>query len=261
MTIFENIFSLNGKRAVVTGAASGFGQVFANALAAAGADLALLDINKIGLEDTADQVRSLGRNVHTCICDVSDEDSVGKAFQSIERALGNVDILVNNAGIGEVFRGMIHEFPTSEWQRIIDINLNSVFYCSREVLGKMYAQGSGKIINIASIWGMVGGGFVNAGGYATSKGGVVNLTREMALQYAPHGIQVNAICPGFHVTSIMDFEDPESAALIQQMKDHTPAGRLASADELKGTLIYLASSASNFMSGSIIAVDGGFLAQ
>ena len=261
MSMLETIFSLGQKVAIVTGAASGFGRVFANALAAAGADVALLDINKTGLEETARQVRSVGRQAHTYVCDVADEVSVGNAFRSIEEEMGPFDILINNAGIGEVFRGMIHEFPTAEWQRIIDINLNSVFYCSREALSRMHAQKSGKIINIASIWGMVGGGFVNAGGYAASKGGVVNLTREMALQYAPHGIQINAICPGFHVTSIMDFDDPESAAIIQQMKDHTPAGRLASADELQGTLIYLASSASNFMSGSIIAVDGGFLAQ
>ena len=261
MPLLETIFSLSQKVAIVTGAASGFGRVFANALAAAGADVALLDIDQTGMEETAQQVRSIGREARTYLCDVANEASVVKAFGSIEDEMGHLDILVNNAGIGETFRGMIHEYATADWHRIININLNGVFYCSREALSRMHARKSGKVINIASIWGMVGGGFVNAAGYAASKGGVVNLTRDMALQYAPHGIQINAICPGFHVTSIMDFEDPASAAIIQQMKDHTPAGRLASADELQGTLIYLASSASNFMSGSIIAVDGGFLAQ
>ncbi len=261
MTILEEVFSLAGKVAIVTGAASGFGRVFANAMAAAGADLALLDINELGLEETADQVHALGRKVHIGICDVSDEGAVKDAFDSIEKAMGNLDILVNNAGIGGGFRGLIHEHPTNEWQRMIDVNLNSVFYCSREALARMHAQKSGKIINLASIWGLVGGAFVNVAAYSASKGGVINLTREMALQYAQHGVQINAICPGFHVTSIMDFDDPDAAPFIQQLKDHTPAGRLASAEELKGTLIYLASSASNFMSGSIIAVDGGYLAQ
>lgn len=261
MNILQSIFSLDGRTAVVTGAASGFGRVFAMALAGAGAKLVLLDVDERGLEQTVKQVQALGSEVHSFITDVSDEASVEAAFDNIDKLNEPVDILVNNAGIGEVFRGMIHDYPSDEWHRILSINLNGVFYCSRQALKRMIMRKTGKIINIASIWGMVGGGFVRAGGYATAKGAVVNLTREMALQYAPHGIQVNAICPGFHITSIMDFNDPESAEVVELMKAHTPAGRLANAEELRGTLLYLASSASSFMSGSILAVDGGFLAQ
>ncbi|AEG50942.1 3-oxoacyl-(acyl-carrier-protein) reductase [Sphingobium chlorophenolicum L-1] len=261
MAILDDIFSLKGKAAVVTGAASGFGRAFAVAMAEAGADLALIDTNPQGLKQTVELVRERGRVAHIHVADVSDEAAICAAFKGIDESFGRIDILVNNAGIGERFRGKIHEYPSADWKRIVDVNLNGVFYCSREALRRMYAQQSGKIINLASIWGMVGGGFLNAGGYATTKGGVVNLTREMALEYAPHNIQINAICPGFHRTSIMDFGDPQSQGIVELMKAHTPAGRLAGAEELRGTLLYLASSASNFMSGSIIAVDGGFLAR
>ncbi|WP_176599066.1 MULTISPECIES: SDR family NAD(P)-dependent oxidoreductase [Sphingobium] len=258
MPVLEDVFSLADQVAVVTGAAGGLGRVFAYALAGAGTDVALFDINARGLNETAEHVRSLGRNAYTYTVDVADEIQVVAAFAELEKTVEHIDILVNNAGVGQAYQGMIHEYPSSEWHRLIDVNLNSVFYCSREALKQMVARRKGKIINISSIWGLVGGGFVAAAGYATTKGAVVNLTREMALEYAPYGIQINAICPGFHRTGLGNFDDPEFARL---MTSHTPAGRIADADELRGTVIYLASSASSFMCGSIVAVDGGFLAQ
>lgn len=243
---------------MVTGAGSGLGRIFSRALADAGADIILIDINPAGMEETATQVRSLDRKAYTYTVDVSNEQQVSTAFAEIDLMIGPIDILVNNAGIGDRFSGMIHEYPSLEWRHIIDVNLNSVFYCSRAALKGMHDRLRGKIINIASIWGLVGGGFLNAGGYAATKGAVVNLTREMALQYAPHNIQINAICPGFHHSSLGHSEIPELIALMEQ---HTPAARISEASELQGTIVYLASSASNFMCGSIIAVDGGFLAQ
>jgi NAD(P)-dependent dehydrogenase (short-subunit alcohol dehydrogenase family) len=258
MTLLDRIFSLTGQTAVVTGSASGLGRSFAYALAEAGADLVLIDINADGLRQSSDHITAMGRRAFAYTVDVSDEAQVAAAFEKINAAVGPIDILVNNAGIGDTTPSKIHEYSTKDWQKIISINLNSVFYCSREALKVMFARKRGKIINIASIWGLVGGGFITASGYATSKGAVVNLTREMALQYASHGVQINAICPGFHRTNLGDFDDQDFANLIIS---HTPAGRIAEADELQGTIIYLASSASNYMSGSIITVDGGFVAQ
>lgn len=257
MPLLNDIFGLANQVAVVTGAASGFGRIFSYALAEAGADIVLIDVNAERMEETAAHVRSLGRQTYSFTADVSDEGQVAAVFAEIQKKVDQVDILVNNAGIGGNFRGMIHEHPTKEWHRMIDVNLNSVFYCSREALKGMHSRRKGKIINISSIWGLVGGGFLNAGGYATTKGAIINLTREMALEYAPHNIQINAICPGFHRTGLAG-NDPE---LFRLMESHTPAGRIAEPNELQGTIIYLASSASDFMSGSIIPVDGGFVAQ
>ncbi|KRB78889.1 hypothetical protein ASE00_21175 [Sphingomonas sp. Root710] len=258
MTLVNDIFSLKGRTAVVTGAASGLGREFAYALASAGADVALIDINADGLNETAQRIRGVGRLAFPYTADVSDEAQVAATFQDLLMTVGRLDILINNAGVADLSQRKIHEYSATDWRRMIDINLNSVFYCSREALKLMNSQKSGKIINIASIWGLVGGGFITAAAYTTTKGAVVNLTREMALEYAPHGIQINAICPGFHRTALGDFDDPDLAKLIIS---HTPASRIACAEELRGTIIYLASSASDFMCGSIIVVDGGFLAQ
>ncbi|WP_176593244.1 MULTISPECIES: SDR family NAD(P)-dependent oxidoreductase [Sphingobium] len=257
MSLLNDIFGLTHQVAVVTGAGSGLGRISSYALAEAGADVVLVDINPTGMEETAAHVRSLGRQAHSFTADVADEGQVAAIFAEMERTVGPIDILVNNAGIGEPFRGMIHEYPTEDWQRMLNINLNSVFYCSREVLKGMHSRRKGKIINISSIWGLVGGGFLNAGGYTTTKGAVVNLTREMALEYASHNVQINVICPGFHRTGL-GTNDPH---FVRLMESHTPAGRIAEPSELQGTILYLASSASDFMNGSIIAVDGGFVAQ
>lgn len=261
MTFFDGLFSLENQTAVVTGAANGFGRLFAEGLANAGANVVLMDINEDGLQETAELVRQAGRSAITYTVDVSDERQVEDAFSDARTRAESIDILINNAGIGELSRVMMHEYPSDDWHRMIAVNLNNVFYCSRAALKIMFPNKRGKIVNMASIWGLTGGGFVKAGGYAATKGAVVNLTREMAIQYAPHNIQINAICPGFHKTSIMNFDDPSMKQVVDMMKQHTPAGRIADARELLGTLIYLASPASNFMSGSLIVADGGFLAQ
>ena len=258
MTILTQIFSMQSQVAVVTGAAGGLGRIFSYALAEAGADVVLIDTNAQGLEETAAHIRSTGRKAYPYTADVSVEEQVVAVFAQIQESIGHPDILVNNAGIAEAYQGMVHEYPSKEWRRMIDVNLNSVFYCSREALKGMHSKGKGKIINIASMWGIVGAGLISAPGYTATKGAVVNLTREMALEYAPHNIQINAICPGFHLTGFGGSGEPE---FMRLMESSTPAGRVAEPSELQGTVIYLASSASDFMCGAAIVVDGGFLAQ
>lgn len=258
MSILDAIFGLDGRVAVVTGAARGLGRVFSSALADAGAHVVLIDIDAQGMEETAALVEAAGRRAYRFAADVSDELQVVETFRRIMDMTGQVDILVNNAGISEAFKGLVHDYPADAWRRMIAVNLDSVFLCSREALRTMHLNRAGKIINIASMWGMVGAAFASAPGYAATKGAVINLTREMAIEYAPHNIQINAICPGFHATGFGASGHPD---FLRRMENATPAGRVAAPSELQGTLLYLASSASDFMCGSAIVVDGGFLAQ
>jgi NAD(P)-dependent dehydrogenase (short-subunit alcohol dehydrogenase family) len=258
MGTLDQIFGLQDKVAVVTGAAHGFGRIFSYALAEAGAEVVVIDVNAEGLEETAAHIRSIGREAHPYTADVSVEEQVVDVFAQIQESIGRTDILVNNAGISDGYVGVFHEYPSEQWRRIIDVNLNGVFLCSREALKGMHARGKGKIINIASMWGFVGAGLISIPGYAATKGAVINLTRQMALEYAPQNIQINAICPGFHRTGFGGSDTPE---FMDLMASTTPAGRVAEPSELQGTLIYLASSASDFMCGSAIVVDGGFLAR
>lgn len=253
-----DMFSLKDQTAVVTGAANGLGKATALAFAEAGADLVLIDINAQHLEEAAELIAATGRKVQKCVADVTNEEQITGVLSNAESIAGRIDILVNNAGHIGNFLGMVHEHPSREWHDNIDLNLNGVFYCSRAVLKGMYDRRKGKIINVGSLWAEVGGGFVNLAPYAASKAAVVNLTREMALQYAPHNIQVNAICPGFFHSAMGHSEMPE---LIEKMKQQTPAGRVAEAREMAGTMLYLASSAADFMCGSVVYVDGGYVAQ
>jgi NAD(P)-dependent dehydrogenase (short-subunit alcohol dehydrogenase family) len=260
MTIpdIDDIFSLSGQTAIVTGAANGLGLATAQAFAGAGADLVLIDIKEKDLEKASESLRATGRKVQTFVADVTNEEQITAVIAEAESVAGSLDILVNNAGYVDSYSGMFHEHPTGPWLENIDLNLNGVFYCSRAVLKGMYSRRKGKIINVASLWAEVGGGFINLGAYAATKAAVANLTRDTALQYAPYNIQINAISPGFFHSAMGHSEMPE---LIAAMEQHTPAGRVAQASELQGTMILLASSASNFMNGSVVYVDGGYTAR
>jgi NAD(P)-dependent dehydrogenase (short-subunit alcohol dehydrogenase family) len=252
-------FLLNGQVALVTGAASGLGVSFAEAMAEAGANVVLVDIDAGGLAKTAERVRGFGVRAVALVADVSDEHAVTKAFAQADAEFGRLDILINNAGIGDPEPKQLHEYPTDAWHRVVAINQHGTFYCAREALKRMVPQRRGKIINVASMWGLSGPSSIfPLPAYAATKGAVVNLTRELALQYAARGININAICPGFFRTRLGPFDDP---AFVQAITDYTPAGRIAEPEEIKGTAVYLASAASDFVHGLMLLIDGGCMAK
>jgi NAD(P)-dependent dehydrogenase (short-subunit alcohol dehydrogenase family) len=255
---FPQPFNLDGKIALVTGAAGGLGAVFAEAMAEAGADVVCADM--ADTHGTVGKIRALGRKGLAVVCDVSKEEDVAALFHSTMDAFGRLDILFNNAGIAEEAPKPLHEYTTPEWNRILAVDLQGVFYCAREALKVMVKQRSGKIINVASIWGLAGSsGLFPVPAYNAAKGAVVNLTRELGLEYAPLGINVNALCPGFYRTNLGGgCDDPE---FVKGVCAFTPMGRQAEPEELKGAAIFLASSASDYMCGQMLVTDGGVLAK
>lgn len=258
---YPEMFGLTGKVAVVTGAASGLGVIFAEAMAEAGANVVCADIDLEGLKQTVASVEKIGRKALAVRCDVSNEDEVIEMVRQTVEMFGRLDILFNNAGIAEGEPKQLHEFTTAEWNRVLAVDLQGVFYCAREALKVMVKQQSGKIINISSIWGLQGSSSIMPiPAYCAAKGAVVNLTRELGLEYATQGINVNAICPGFYVTRLADgaYDHPE---FVEAVSGFTPMLRCAQPEELKGAAIFLASAASNYICGQMIVTDGGICAK
>lgn len=256
---YPPVFDLSGRTAIVTGAGGGLGAACAEAMAEAGADVVLVDIDPIGLAKTAQTIAALGRRVLPVACDIADETAVDAMVAQAVGTFGSIEILINNAGIGDPEPLPIHQYPTDQWHKVVSINLNGQFFCARAVLKHMVPAKRGKIINIASMWGLAGPSSIfPLPAYAATKGAIVNLTREMALQYAPLGITVNAICPGFYRTNLGPFDDP---AFVKAVTDFTPMGRIAEPHEIKGTAIYLASAASDFVTGLMLVADGGCMAK
>jgi len=249
-------FKLDGKVAVVTGGARGIGQAYALGLAEAGADIALVDV--IPMDETAAQVKALGRNAATFTADLSKGDEIAPGLiAEVVARLGGVDILVNNAGI--IRREPFTEHSAKNWNDVLGINLSTPFFLSQAAAKQMIAQGrGGKIINIASMLSFQGGILVP--GYAASKGGIKSLTMLMANELAKHGICVNAIAPGYIAT---DNTAPIRADPVrnQTILDRIPAGRWGETEDLKGICVFLASAASDYMNGFTVAVDGGWLAR
>lgn len=256
-----SMFDLTGQVAVITGAGNGLGYEFAEAMAEAGADVVCSDIDLQGAERTADRVRQLGRKALVVECDVTKEADVVNLFQVTDKEFGRVDIAFANAGIADPTPQPLHNYPTDDWNKVVSINLNGVFFTDREALKIMIRQKSGKLINIASMWGLAGASSVfPIPAYNATKGAVVNLTRELALQYAPMNIQVNAICPGFFRTRLAGgaYDDPE---FVKAISAFTPMGRVAEASEIKGAALYLASKASSYITGLMLVADGGCMAK
>lgn len=257
----RQLFSLAGKVAVVTGAGSGLGRAISEALFDAGAKVVCADTNATTLDQTVARLKNAKEKVATVTCDVTKPKQVAKMIATAQQRFKRLDILVNNAGISQKQPARVHEMALADWNRVLAVNLQGVFNCSREALRIMVEQKSGKIINIASIWGIVGSSSIKPlPAYNASKGAVVNLTREMGLEYAPLGINVNAICPGFFSTRLANgaYDNPD---FVNALSKITPAGRVASADEIKGAAIYLASRASDYMCGQTLVLDGGVLAM
>jgi len=257
---FPKPFNLEEKVALITGGANGLGLAFAEAMAEAGADVICADIDAKGLDEAVRKIKRFGRKAMPIVCDVTKEEDVKKMMQLTEKTFGRLDILFNNAGIAEEDPKLLHEYTTEEWNRILAVDLQGVFFCAREALTIMIRQKYGKIINVASVWGLVGSsGLFPVPAYNSAKGAVVNLTRELGLEYAPMGINVNAICPGFYRTALGGgSDDPE---FVKAVEGYVPMGKMAEPEDLKGTAIYLASEASDYMCGQMIVTDGGVFAK
>jgi NAD(P)-dependent dehydrogenase (short-subunit alcohol dehydrogenase family) len=253
-------FALDGKVAVVTGAAGGLGAEFATAMAEAGADVACGDIDEAGLAETVRAVEALGRRAVAVRCDVTDDGQVAELMAVAVGELGRLDILFNNAGVADGDHWLLHDYPTDEWRRVLAIDLDGVFFGARAALKVMERQGTGgKIVNVASMWGLAGSSSLfPAPAYTAAKGAVVNLTRELGLQYAARGVQVNALCPGFYRTNLGPYEDPEFCAALEGF---IPMGRIAAAEEIRAPALFLASPASDYMTGQTLVMDGGCLAK
>ncbi len=251
-----NQFKLDGKVAVVTGAARGLGEAYAVALAEAGADVALVDV--VAADAVADRIRALGRQA-TCIqADLSQGETIADPLiADIVAALGGVDILVNNAGI--IRREPFTQHSAKNWNDVLGLNLSTPFFLSQAAARQMIAQQrGGKIINIASMLSFQGGILVP--GYAASKGGIRSLTMLMANELAPHGISVNAIAPGYIATentAPIRADPARNGAILARI----PAGRWGTPEDLQGIVVFLASPASDYMNGYTVAVDGGWLAR
>ncbi|MFA9469969.1 MAG: SDR family NAD(P)-dependent oxidoreductase [Deltaproteobacteria bacterium] len=257
MSGIEELFGLNGRVAVVTGASSGLGVGFARALAQAGANLVLAARRADRLESLGAELSEAGAEVLPVACDVTDPNQVEALKDACLERFGRADILVNNAGTTEIVPA---ENESEEaFLRVLNVNLNGTFYCAQRFGRVMLEAGQGSIINVASILGLVGSGSIPQAGYVASKGAVVNLTRELAAQWARRGVRVNGIAPGFFKSEMTEemFSDERSMSWLRRK---TPAGRPGEVEELYGAVIYLASDASSYVTGQTIAVDGGWTA-
>jgi len=244
-----NLLSLEGKTAVVTGGAKGIGAATARMLEEAGARVAVFDID-------APRLRS-GQAVDDVSVDVTSESAVKDAFARVAEQFGGVDVLVNNAG--RVARKPAVDLQLDEWQAVIDVNLTATFLCSRIAQPYMRSRGGGSIVNVASIMGLSGGLFPNAS-YQAAKGGVVNLTRALALEWAADGVRVNAVAPTYVDTDMTRaiFSSPD---LLDTVMQHTPLGHLPDADDVAAAILFLCSGAARCITGSVLPIDSGYLAR
>ncbi|HEX5166615.1 MAG TPA: SDR family oxidoreductase [Thermomicrobiales bacterium] len=254
----QDLFDLTGKIAIVTGAGSGLGVVFAQALAEAGAGVVCADLRLDGAEETARSIEELGRPALAVETDVTDEAAVQSMVQTTLDRFGRIDILVNNAGIG--VGGSPEETTLADWQAAVNVNLTGVFICAREVGKAMIAAGTGgRIINIASILGAVASEPAPVTAYAATKGAVINLTRDLAVHWAPHGILVNALGPAYF-PSAMTGDALAMPEVMAEIERRTPLGRVGRLEELKGPVVLLASDAGSYITGQTLFVDGGWTA-
>ncbi|HEY7037809.1 MAG TPA: glucose 1-dehydrogenase [Methylomirabilota bacterium] len=249
-------FRLDGQTAVVVGGAGGLGSAMARGLAEAGAAVAVADVGVDQAQRVADEIAKAGGRALAVAVDVADAASVERMAAQVEDRLGPIEALVNSAGI--THRCAAADFPEAEWHRVIAVNLTGVFHACQIVGRRMLARRRGRIVNIASIAGQIG--LTGTVAYAASKGGVVMLTRALAVEWAPHNVRVNAIAPSWFESNIGDLIHREPGYAERAMR-RVPAGRMGTPDELVGAALYLASDASTMVTGHVLAVDGGTLAS
>jgi len=251
-----DLFKLDGKVALVTGAGQGLGQGMALGLAEAGADIASLD--RVGCAGTCEAVRALGRKYCESVVDLREAsvDDLKAVVARIVKEMGHIDILVNNAGT--IRRTPAIDFSESDWDDVLQINLKAAFFLSQAVARVMMSQGGGKIINVASMLSFQGG--ITVPSYTASKSGLAGITRALANEWAKYHINVNAVAPGYMATdntAALRADPIRSTSIL----DRIPAGRWGTPEDLKGVVVFLASSTSDYMNGAIIPVDGGWLAR
>ena len=254
-----NLISLKGQTAIVTGAASGIGSAVARRLAEAGANIALFDIDKHKGVQIAEDIRQLETKVKFYACDVSLHSDCQKAIDDVSKDFGNHDILVNNAGV--INRKDVVELSEVEWDHVLGVNLKSVYQLSHLVIPLMVQNRGGSIVNIGSGWGIKGG--PNAVAYCASKGGVVNLTRAMAIDHGKQGIRVNCVCPGDINTEMLAKEaaqiHQDIGSFLAEAADR-PIPRVGNPEDVANAVLFLTCGLSSWVTGSVFVVDGGGLA-
>lgn len=246
------LFDLSGKRALVTGSSQGIGFAIAAGLAEHGAEVVLNGRDAGKIEAAAARLASAGHTVHTALFDVTDAAAAKDGVATIERDVGPIDILINNAGMQ--FRSPLEDFPGDKWELLLKTNISSVFYVGQAVAVHMIARGKGKIVNIASVQSELARPGIAP--YTATKGAVKNLTRGMCADWAKHGLQINAIAPGYFKTPLNQalVDNPEFSSWLEK---RTPAARWGNVDELIGAAVFLSGNASSFVNGHTLYVDGG----
>ncbi len=251
-------FSLAGKTAVVTGGARGLGLEMMRALAEAGAATASIDLLLQGEEEARAITRDYGVRAAAYIADVTDAAQVAATMAAVERDLGSIDILVAAAGVAQNVAA--EDVDPVAWRRVIDINLTGVFLCTQSVAKGMIARGGGSIILIASMSGLIVNRPQKQTAYNVSKAGVIMMAKSLAAEWAEHGVRVNAIAPGYMRTALTDQVLAGQDGLQQAWESYIPMGRMGVPEELRGTVVYLASAASSYVTGHALVVDGGYTA-
>ncbi|SDN71041.1 SDR family oxidoreductase [Bacillus sp. OK048] len=251
----QHLFSLEGKVAAITGATRGIGHSLAVSLAEAGADIALLQRDSTQMF-VKEEIEALGRKCEIIQCDLTDIEQVKNAVPQVIKRFGKIDILVNNGGIQR--RSPAVDFSEEDWDDVLKVNLKAVWMLSQQAGKYMVPKKSGKIINLASLNSFQGGITIPA--YASAKGGVAQLTKALSNEWAQHNVNVNAIVPGYIATEMNEALINDNTR-SKQILDRIPAGRWGTPEDFKGTVVYLASDASNFVHGHLLAVDGGWLGR
>ncbi len=250
-------FDLSGKTALVTGASRGLGISFARGLAKAGCNLVITARDQDRLKLVASDLEQYGGKVVPFKADVV---QVKDAEAMVERAMsefGHLDILVNNAGISAVAEAEV--MSSTQWQSVIDTNLTGLFYCAQSAARKMLQSGAGKIINIASMYGISASSYISQASYVASKAAVLGLTRELAVEWAPRGLHVVALAPGFFRSDQTIWQFEQNVELGTRLLAKVPMARMGKLEELEATIVYMASTASDYMNGQALVIDGGFL--
>ena len=255
MPHISTLFDISGRSAIVTGASRGLGAAAAETLAGAGARVALLGREIETLHETEQRLSHHGTETMSVRCDVGDPSQIAAAVGSVTERFGAIDILVNNAGI--IRRAPAAEYTLDDWNDVLAVNLTGMFLMAREVGRGMIERGSGKIINIASLLSFSGG--MNVVGYTASKSAVAGVTKALANEWARHGVNVNAIAPGYFHTEATEALRGNRER-YQGLLARIPAGRWGEPEDLSGTILYMASPASDYVHGHLLVVDGGFMA-